>query len=326
MSQRTIDIDGNGTIEMDELKTFIPPEHHDRLTEAFKEADVNKDGKLDRRELRNLWQRKAYWFAKVIVEPKNLRGDSVDGAYADEYSCFPPPIFMFSITLIMIGIFAYHTNEIIEKIGPIGINGPPPMDSVFIYDPYRRYQAWRFLTYMFVHAGWVHITSNVVMQLFLGILLEMVHKWWRVLLVYCLGVIAGSLATSITDPTVFLAGASGGVYALITAHMATVILNWKEMELPWVRVISFTAFATLDVGVALYYRYVDPIEQRIGYAAHGGGALVGLLVGIFVLRNLRPTSFEKKLWWTSLVVTIILGVIAIGWNLLYSDYFPAPRY
>lgn len=43
----------------------------------------------------------------------------------------------------------------------------------------------------------------------LGIPLEMVHKWWRVLLVYFAGVIAGSLGTSITDPDTFLAGASG---------------------------------------------------------------------------------------------------------------------
>ncbi|ODM95628.1 Calcium-binding protein SPEC 1A, partial [Orchesella cincta] len=87
-----IDIDGNGTIELEEIKTLFPPEHHDRLTAEFREADRNRDGRLDRREFRNLWQRKAYWFAKVIVQPKNLRGDSVDGAYADEYSCFPTTV------------------------------------------------------------------------------------------------------------------------------------------------------------------------------------------------------------------------------------------
>jgi len=58
----------------------------------------------------------------------------------------------------------------------------------------------------------------------LGIPLEMVHGWWRVLLVYLAGVLAGSLGTSVTDPTVYLAGASGGVYALITAHLATICM------------------------------------------------------------------------------------------------------
>lgn len=65
---------------------------------------------------------------------------------------------------------------------------------------------------------------NMMVQILLGIPLEMVHRWWRVLLVYLAGVIAGSLATSLSDPYVYLAGASGGVYALITAHIATIIM------------------------------------------------------------------------------------------------------
>ena len=64
----------------------------------------------------------------------------------------------------------------------------------------------------------------------LGTPLEMVHRWWRILLIYLSGVLAGSLAVSITDPAVYLAGASGGVYALITAHLANVVANWSEME------------------------------------------------------------------------------------------------
>lgn len=62
------------------------------------------------------------------------------------------------------------------------------------------------------------------MQLVIGIPLEMVHKWWRVMIVYLAGVIAGSLATSVTDPHIYLAGASGGVYALIFAHLASMII------------------------------------------------------------------------------------------------------
>lgn len=62
------------------------------------------------------------------------------------------------------------------------------------------------------------------MQVVLGIPLEMVHSWWRVLIIYVAGVIAGSLGTSVADPTVYLAGASGGVYALLLAHLASLIL------------------------------------------------------------------------------------------------------
>ena len=46
----------------------------------------------------------------------------------------------------------------------------------------------------------------------------MVHGGLRVAAVYLSGVLAGSLWTSILKPGVFLSGASGGVYALITGY------------------------------------------------------------------------------------------------------------
>lgn len=70
----------------------------------------------------------------------------------------------------------------------------------------------------------MHIVMNLLVQIFLGVALELVHCWWRVALVYLAGVLAGSMGTSIFSPRVFLAGASGGVYALITAHIATIIM------------------------------------------------------------------------------------------------------
>ena len=65
------------------------------------------------------------------------------------------------------------------------------------------------------------------MQLLLGIPLEMVHNEWRVLIIYFAGVLAGSLGTSIVHPDARLAGASPGVYSMLTAHLATIIMvNW----------------------------------------------------------------------------------------------------
>lgn len=65
---------------------------------------------------------------------------------------------------------------------------------------------------------------NSIAQLALGIPLELVHKFWRVGLVYLLGVLAGSLASSVADPHVYLAGASGGCYALMAAHFSNLVV------------------------------------------------------------------------------------------------------
>ena len=99
----------------------------------------------------------------------------------------------------------------------------------------------------------------------LGVPLEMVHRWWRVLLIYLTGVLAGSLAVSITDPLTYLAGASGGVYALITAHLSNVISNWSQMAFAPLRLATFFIVAGTDVGVAVYYRYT---LQYIHYTYH----------------------------------------------------------
>lgn len=91
------------------------------------------------------------------------------------------------------------------------------------YDPKRRIQFWRFITYLFLHSDPWHIGGNLVMQICFGIPLELVNHWWRVTLTYLAGVLAGSMAQSITSRCPMV-GASGGVYALIVAHVATVIM------------------------------------------------------------------------------------------------------
>lgn len=146
------------------------------------------------------------------------------------------------------------------------------------------------------------------------------HCWWRVALVYLSGVAAGSMGTSIANPRIFLAGASGGVYALITAHIATIIMNWREMEYAIIQLFVFLVFCSTDVGFSIYRHLNDP-NDRVGYIAHLCGGIAGLLVGIGVLRNLNVRPHEKYLWF--MAVTIYTGLMTAGicFHIFYSDYF-----
>ena len=65
-----------------------------------------------------------------------------------------------------------------------------------------------------MHAGYEHILVNVLLMWLVGLSLEMSNAWWRVATVYLLGILSGSLLNSLISPDTFLAGASGGVYAL----------------------------------------------------------------------------------------------------------------
>lgn len=85
-----------------------------------------------------------------ITQTARYSSDSPDGQYEEEYSCRPPAIAMIIISIIEIILFMFDA---------INQKGPPvegPAATIFIYNPYKRYEAWRYLTYMFVHVGWVN--------------------------------------------------------------------------------------------------------------------------------------------------------------------------
>lgn len=70
----------------------------------------------------------------------------------------------------------------------------------------------------------------------------MVHGSTRIGCVYLAGVLAGSMGTSVFDPEVYLVGASGGVYALLAAHLANVMLNYNNMHYGIIRIVGIFLF------------------------------------------------------------------------------------
>jgi rhomboid-related protein 1/2/3 len=130
-------------------------------------------------------------------------------SYASQYNCLPPPIFIIGITVaevIIFGVYAAELNNSPYTGQHVTWSSGVPLYSPLLYCPSRRYEAWRFVTYMFIHQGYYHLISNCFFQLFLGVPLEMVHKWWRIGIIYFLGVMAGSFGMSIFDPRTPLAG------------------------------------------------------------------------------------------------------------------------
>nr|CAI5862692.1 unnamed protein product [Callosobruchus analis] len=231
-----------------------------------------------------------------------------------EYSCFPPPLFLVMISMLEAVCFA--VDERTKSSTSLGLSA-----TIFIYDPWKRQEVWRFLTYMLVHIGYEHIFTNLIVQLVLGLPLEMVHRWQRVLLIYFAGVLAGSLAHSVVDPNIMLGGASGGVYSIMTAHIADVIMNWSVTPYPLIQLIAFSIIICVDLGMTVYERYFQHVMTNVGVAAHAGGAAAGLLVGINVLRNFRVTKIETYVWWAALITYAFLMCGAILINIFWPGYF-----
>ncbi|KAL0267010.1 UNVERIFIED_CONTAM: hypothetical protein PYX00_009399 [Menopon gallinae] len=329
-----LDKDRDGKITYKELKDELYRRGtRDLSRRILRKGDLNDDGYINLTEFLHLVRESKdardifsmsvnKWVKTVCYIPRRAvtYADTIDarGEYEEEYSCWPPPLCMLAVSLLEITVYVY--DAIVREPNQPYIY--TALASLFIYNPRRRAEAWRFLTYMFVHIGIFHLIVNLFVQIVLGIPLEMVHSWWRVLIVYISGVVAGSLGTSISDPRVLLAGASGGVYAIIAAHVATLIMNWKEMEFAVIQLVIFLFLAVTDIGMAVYNRYILEIEDQISYVAHLAGATAGLLIGINVLRNLQVRRWERLLWWISISVYTILMGTAIVWHIAYPGYFP----
>ncbi|KAL7061123.1 hypothetical protein AAHC03_09087 [Spirometra sp. Aus1] len=257
-------------------------------------------------------------------------GEADVSNYIEAYDCRPPPIFIPLITVAQIAVFVYYAllhaldnNPYNDVTASSGV----PYNSPLIYLPTKRYECWRFVSYMFIHNGYIHLVFNCLLQLVLGTLLELVHKFWRVGIVYLLGVLAGSLAHSVSDPFVALAGASGGCYALIGAHVASIIINWQTMQAGWlknpvnflssgaVRLFLIILLAGGDTALAIYSRFSNPDQAtQIGFVAHLGGFIAGVLVGVPVLRNLEVERWEKVCFWICIFLYAAFMAAAVLFN------------
>uniref|UniRef100_A0A8C2XRB4 Rhomboid-related protein 2 n=1 Tax=Cyclopterus lumpus TaxID=8103 RepID=A0A8C2XRB4_CYCLU len=210
--------------------------------------------------------------------------------YLERANCCPPPIFIILISIAELAVFIYYAVWKPQKQWVTLDEGI--WKSPLTYKPGEREEAWRFISYMFVHAGIEHIVGNLLMQLLLGIPLELVHKGFEVGMVYMAGVLAGSLASSIFDPFSALVGASGGVYALIGGYFMNAVVNFREMIplLGVFRILAIVIFVGTDFGFAFYRRFIsDEAGLKVSFVAHFEGSQLmkdprfWLCIGVYVL-------------------------------------------
>ncbi len=68
--------------------------------------------------------------------------------------------------------------------------------SALVFNPFKRNEeVWRYLSYMLLHVNFLHLVFNLLVQLLLGVPLELVHGNLRVAVIYLAGVFAGQYIT-----------------------------------------------------------------------------------------------------------------------------------
>jgi rhomboid protease GluP len=171
------------------------------------------------------------------------------------------------------------------------------------YGPYTvSGQWWRLVTCLFIHGGLLHIAFNMWCLWDLGRLAESVYGHWTFAVVYLLCGLSASIASIVWNPLVLSVGASGAIFGLAGALIASFYLG--EFSLPRAAVTGMLRSVVMFVGYNLFF---GAIIARTDNAAHIGGLVMGLLLGALIARVApQHDAFVRR------VGVLLVGVVVVG--------------
>ncbi|KAJ8917332.1 hypothetical protein NQ315_002354, partial [Exocentrus adspersus] len=319
------DSDDDGRVSVAELRTFLANNEGyvpDRVVKCLHRCfDKNQDHQLDFDEFLDLMIDPAVTstFKRIgsrylkFVAPSSIRRRSLTlrrnisntGLYEEEITFNQYTVGMLVLSIVQ--IVCYYVDMELDYA----------IRDYTEFNSRKKYQVWRYVTFVLDHGSALHLYGNVAVQLILGLPLEMVHSW-RVLVIYLAGAVGGCLVQAVACDDCALIGGSPGVFSFYSAHLAIVIMNWREMSHPIVHLIIFLILIIFG-AIRDYFMYMyesdQGISSNISYLSHIGGIVPGFLLGIIVLRNIRKTKMEKIVWNLSVVILCCLTVGFVVYNI-----------
>ncbi len=140
-------------------------------------------------------------------------------------------------------------------------------------------QWWRLLTNIFIHGGLLHFAFNMWCLWSLGRLAESVYGHWTLAAVYLLCGLSASLGSILWNPGVQSVGASGAIFGIAGALIASFYLG--EFSLPRSAISGMLRSVVAFVGYNLVF---GAMIAHVDNAAHIGGLVMGLILGALIAR------------------------------------------
>jgi membrane associated rhomboid family serine protease len=153
-----------------------------------------------------------------------------------------------------------------------------------------------FITYMFLHGGWLHLLGNVLYLWIIGDDVEDRFGHVTFIFFYLVCGICAAIAQSLpdTDAATPIVGASGAISGLLGAYLLLypradihvlipIFIVWDVVKLPAWMVLAFWFL------VQLLYEWAGPaVGGSIAFRAHIGGFIAGLVMTLCLApRTLR---------------------------------------
>lgn len=136
-------------------------------------------------------------------------------------------------------------------------------------------QWWRLLSSMFLHAGIIHLLSNMFALFFIGLILEpIIGKKTFAISYFLCGITASIFSIWWHDNTVSV-GASGAIFGLFGIFLALLIMKSVSKDM------SKSFLASTIIFIA-YNLFMGSFNSVIDNACHIGGLICGLLIGFYL--------------------------------------------
>lgn len=166
-------------------------------------------------------------------------------------------------------------------------------------------QPWRILTSTFLHVGIIHLALNMWCLWELGGLAEKIFGKATFVWVYLFCGLSGAIASLAWHPQVAGAGASGAIFGITGALIASFYLG--GLPIPEHVLKSKLASLLLFAGYNLVY---GVLKAHIDNAAHLGGFAMGLLLGAVLSRRFeaRHFAFRRLVFVAAAVLLIVAGL------------------
>jgi membrane associated rhomboid family serine protease len=168
-----------------------------------------------------------------------------------------------------------------------------------------RQQWWRLLTPMLLHSGFIHYGVNVLLQLRIGVMLELQWGLGTYALTYIGSGVASSLFSAMILDSQIGVGASGALMGLLGAWLAEISCKWSNGTPEEVHArAGYLVMVVLNILITLSFSTVPYID----WAAHLGGLLGGMMIGGIIFGG----EFKSARWRMS---------VRFGSAFLLSAYF-----
>jgi len=164
-------------------------------------------------------------------------------------------------------------------------------------------QWWRLLTCCFIHIGIIHLAFNMYALVYIGKFVENALGKTRFLSSYLLTGIAASITSLVWNDFNVSAGASGAIFGMYGLFLALLLANYFDRKIKNALLPSIGMFVFYNVLIGLR------MKEFIDNAAHLGGLLSGVIIGLAFIPSLKNNSTFLK---NSTIVVLSLLVLISG--------------